>query len=165
MGYYVRAFCTASSPPPLQAVIDALAARGVALSAEGVTPEDLREADWEEAAIGFAPGQRPALVTCDRQTGAHNVLREEVEQFIEFVQDGPSSPERKRVIDHLRATKFIVACRLPEGAGEDDDRGCAASRAFLSYFVSHCGGMIQADGRGFYDDDRILLAVGEPAEK
>jgi hypothetical protein len=165
MGYYVRAFCTASQPPPLQVVLDALAASGVALSAEGVPPEDLREADWDEAAIGFAAGQPPALVTCDRQTGAHNLVREEVQQFIEFLQDAPASPERKRVVDHLRATKFIVACRLPESAADEEDGSCAAGRAFLSYFVAHCGGLVQADGRGFYEGDRIILAVGETTEK
>src|SRR5437762_1914758 len=89
MGYYTRAFCTASQPPPLQVVLEALTARGVVLAAEGATPEELREPDWEEAAIRFAPGRDPAQVTCDRETGAHNVLREEVQQFIEFLYDGP----------------------------------------------------------------------------
>jgi hypothetical protein len=165
MGYYVRAFCTASNPPPLQVVLDALAARGVEISAAEASVEDLRDPHWDEAPLAFGPGRRPALVTCDRETGAHNVLREEVQQFVEFLHDSPPSPERKRVVDHLRATKSIIACRMPEAAADDDDGGCQACRAFLSHFVAHCGGMVQIDGRGFYDGDRLLLAVGEAAEK
>jgi hypothetical protein len=161
MGYYVRAFCTASMAPPLGVVLNALAARGIVLAADAVPPEDLRASDWEEATLGFGPNQRRFVVTCDRETSpGHTVVREEVQQFIEFLQDGPPSPERKRVVDHLRATRFIIACRFPAAAAADDDEGgCAAGRGFLSYFVAHCGGLVQADGEGFYEGDRIVLAV------
>jgi hypothetical protein len=160
MGYYVRAFCTASVPPPLQAVLDAHSARGVSLAAD-TPPEDLRAPDWEEVALALGPGQPPVIVTCDRETTpGPTLMREEVQQFIEFLQDAPPSPARKRVVDHLRATRFIVACRLPGTASADDQAGgCAAGRAFLSYFVTHCGGLVQADGEGFYEGDRLLLAV------
>lgn len=163
MGYYVRAFCSASVPPPLAAVLDALAERGVHLAADAVPPEDLRASDWEEVTLGFGPKKRPFVVTCDREASAghtHTLMREEVQQFIEFLQDAPASPARKRVVDHLRATRFIIACRLPGAAPADDDEGgCAAGRAFLSYFVAHCGGLVQADGEGFYEGDRVVLAV------
>jgi hypothetical protein len=159
MGYYVRAFCTASASPPLQAVLDELAARGVALSADGVGPEDLRAPDWEEVAL-VGTSQRRVVVTCDRENVAgQDLLREEVQQFIEFLQDAPPSHERKRVVDHLRATRFIVACRLPAVAAAEDEAGCAVGRAFLAYFVAHCGGLVQADGEGFYEGDRLVIAV------
>jgi hypothetical protein len=161
MGYYVRAFCTASMSPPLGMVLNALAARGIVLAADAVPPEDLRASDWEEVSLGFGPHKRPFVVTCDRETSAGQTLvREEVQQFIEFLQDAPPSPARKRVVDHLRATRFIVACRFPAAAAADDlEGGCAAGRAFLSYFVAHCGGLVQADGEGFYEGDQIILAV------
>jgi len=161
MGYYVRAFCTASMAPPLGVVLNALTARGIAIAADAVPPEDLRASDWEEATLGFGPNRRSFVVTCDRETSpGHTLVREEVQQFIEFLQDGPPSPERKRVVDHLRATRFIIACRFPAAAAADDDEGgCAAGRGFLSYFVAHCGGLVQADGEGFYEGDRIVLAV------
>jgi len=154
MGQYVRAFCTAPSSPPLDAILERLAGRGVRLVPTDTDPHEVRSAEWEEVALADGSGRPPMLVTCgrDHRSGLNHV-REELQGFIEFLRDVPASSERQRVLDHLRATKFIVACQLPE----DDLAG--AARAFLSYFEESCGGLVQADGEGFYDGDHLLLPV------
>jgi len=40
-----------------------------------------------------------------------------------------------------------------------DDDGYNALGNVLSYFVENAGGMIQADGEGFYDGDRVTVAL------
>jgi hypothetical protein len=43
--------------------------------------------------------------------------------------------------------------------GDIDDDGYTAAGVFLSYFVDHCGGLIQADGEGFYERERLLVEL------
>jgi hypothetical protein len=158
MGYFVRAFCSAATSPPLDHVLQALGARGVTLAPESGDPGDLREPDWEELAISWA-ADRPALqLTCSREDGSgRGELREEIQQFMDFVRDAPESGERRRVLDHLRATRFVVACQVPD---ENDERGHAAALALVSFFARHGKGLTQIDGKGFFDGDALLL----PAE-
>jgi hypothetical protein len=40
-----------------------------------------------------------------------------------------------------------------------DDDGYNAVATFLRYFVEYCGAMIQADGEGFYEGDRVLVEL------
>jgi hypothetical protein len=39
------------------------------------------------------------------------------------------------------------------------DEGYNANGDFLTYFVEHCGAMIQADGEGFYEGHNVILAL------
>jgi len=51
---------------------------------------------------------------------------------------------------------FIIASQL---LNDIEDDGYNANGWFLDYFVQHCGGMIHADGEGFYDGDKIILEM------
>ena len=84
-------------------------------------------------------------------------VRDEVQEFIEFVEDTDDSGARERVLKHLRSTKFVIACQLPTSDIEDD--GYDANDTLLSYFEKHCGGMIQADGEGFYDGNSLVVKL------
>jgi hypothetical protein len=61
------------------------------------------------------------------------------------------------VIVHLNSTRFIVACQLP--STDIDDDGFDANGEFLNYFVERCGGMIQADGEGFYEGHEVVVPL------
>jgi hypothetical protein len=60
------------------------------------------------------------------------------------------------VTNHLEASKAVVAVQL---LGDVEDDGFGAVVHFLAYFVEHCGGLVQADGEGFYDGDDLLVAL------
>jgi hypothetical protein len=60
-------------------------------------------------------------------------------------------------LEHLAATAFVIACQLPSSDIEDD--GYNVNGHFLTFFVEHCGGMIQADGEGFYEGDKLILLL------
>ena len=66
---------------------------------------------------------------------------------------------KKRVLDHLKATRFIIALRLPKA--DMDDAGWDANGQILTYFLDHCGALIQADGEGFYEGSKLILELGE----
>lgn len=61
------------------------------------------------------------------------------------------------MLRHLGQTRFTVACQLP--TSDIDDDGYDAVGAFLEYFVTHSGGMIQADGEGFYRGNRLIVEL------
>jgi hypothetical protein len=40
-----------------------------------------------------------------------------------------------------------------------DDDGYEAAGAVLSFYVEACGGLIQADGEGFYDGEHVIVQL------
>ena len=158
MGQYLRAFCTATVAPPLHSVLGSLADAGLGWMADA-RGEELRSREWDQVKLRHPDSGRRLLITCDcdDDPSGQDFVREQIEEFIEFVQGAASSPGRKRVLHHLRSTKFIVACEIAAGG---DPTSAAVGRAVLSYFVRECGGLVQIDGEGFFDGDRLLL----PAE-
>ena len=158
MAYYLRAFCTSDATPPLDEILEwARAERGVTLAAEanagGVT---LDSRDWRHAAISYAEGKLPLLVEIDAVANQDDAGSEEIEEFLNLVENA-ASPSKNVVIEHLRRTKMIVALALP--TPDVDEAGYEAAAAFLDYFVAHSGGLVQADGEGFYDGNVLLLEL------
>ena len=172
MGYYVRAFCTNPKVPDLTsiqawlrqrqsaAIIDdpnhAVEAAQAGESRPSVL--DLATSDWEQVAIAYRAGKLPILAECNRDDGTdESLMREEIAEFVEFIGEPGRSAARQRVLEHLVATRFVISCQLPTSDIEDD--GLDANGDFLSFFVEHCGGMIQADGEGFYDGDEVIVPL------
>jgi hypothetical protein len=60
------------------------------------------------------------------------------------------------VLDHPGQTRAVVSARL---LGDIDNDGQTAAGVVLVYYVEHCGGLIQADGEGFYEGDRVILEL------
>lgn len=158
MGYYVRAFCTTGEPPPIRPILDFAKGRGFVV--EGVSnATGLDDPAWERAAVLYKTGKSPILLEINREQAGENgsLFREEIEEFLEFLEDTPNNGKRKRVERHLRDTRFIVAAQL--ATSDIDDDGYNALGYMLRYFVEHNGGMIQADGEGFYDGDEVIIAL------
>lgn len=123
--------------------------RGVHLEAPSA---DLDAPGWEQAEIVYKSDRQPFVA--ELNTG--ELLREELEEFFEFLEDVADSPEKQKVLDHLEQSKAVVAAQL---LGDVDDDGYTAAGTFLTYFVEHAGGLIQADGEGFYEGDRLIVEV------
>lgn len=149
MGYYLRAFCTSADIPPLRTIFDWAEKQGVRLEA----PEtDVDATGWEQAEVIYQPERSPIVA----ETNTGELLHEEVEEFVDFLEDVDDSPEKQKVLDHLEQSKAVVAAQL---LGDIDDDGYTAAGEFLTYFVEHCGGLIQADGEGFYEGDKLIVEV------
>ena len=148
MPYYVRCFCTSTEVPTINTVLAALRDRGFDLTAQVEDQTALDSPHWNEFELTYKPGRKPILVECNRDDGEDSLCREECDEFIDDFLGPAGLPARDRVAAHLRATRFTIACHL---LMDIDDAGYAANGEFLHYFVMHCGGMVQADGEGFYD--------------
>ena len=56
----------------------------------------------------------------------------------------------------LRASRAVVSAQL---FSDIDDDGYDAVGIVLDCFVERCGGIIHADSEGFYDRDRLIVAL------
>jgi hypothetical protein len=148
MGYFLRTFCTSDELPPLQTVLVWAEAHGVSL--ETTSAADGR--DWEQVEVSYSPDAAPFII--EANTG--DLLTDEVAEFVDFLEDVDDSPEKQKVLDHLHRSKAVVAAQL---LGDVPDDGFDPVGTFLAYFVENCGVMIQADGAGFYEGERLIVEL------
>lgn len=159
VGYYVRAFCTKGEPSPLRPVLEYAAECGAYLALDPpVSESSLDEGSWEQVGIAYKDHKAPILFEINRGDGTdESVMREEIEEFIELLEDVRNTRNRRRVEKHLRSTRFIVAAQLP--SSDIDEDGYAALGHVLTYFVNNSGAMIQADGEGFYEGGKVIVEL------
>jgi hypothetical protein len=157
--YWIRVFCTEESPPILREILDWAAARGITLDVDReLTPDvNLDSPEWAQVAIRYHEGKLPFLSEVTRRGDPDLDIDEEIEEFVEFLEDVPDWPAKQKVLDHLGRTSFIVGNQIP--TSDFDDEGYNAVGEFNRYFVANHGGMIQADGEGFYEDDTLIVDV------
>ena len=118
--------------------------------------ELLDDASWSEAEVVYKAGKQPLLVDVSRASSGDELLSDEVEEFVEFLEDVDDSPGKQKVLAHLADSRAVVGLQL---LGDVDDDGYNAAGTFLCFFVEHCGAMIQGDGEGFYEGDRVILEL------
>jgi hypothetical protein len=161
MAYWMRVFCTEGAPPPLEEVCAWTAAQGQHLRPGEVTasPEH-SSGSWSHVAIEYRDGKLPffaEITSVDDPEG-----RKEVEEFVEVIAETAESPERRRALEHLERTRFILANEIP--TSDFDEHGFDAVGEFMRFFVEHNGGMIQADGEGFYEGDQLVVRLASDTE-
>ncbi|MBW3623203.1 MAG: hypothetical protein KY468_07305 [Armatimonadetes bacterium] len=156
MGYYVRVFCTGSEIPPLNAVLEWCAKEGVELKPDEHSGDvDLTSPGWYAIGLLYKEENSPLVVDLNRGVGIVDCLfQAEINEFLESLEEAEDSSGRSKVLSHLKSSKYIVAVQL---LNDIDDDGFHALDTFTRYFVEKCGGMVQADGEGFYDGDRLIL--------
>ncbi len=156
MAYLMRVFCTSGSPPALDDIFDWVSRRGTRLWIDDRVPNvDPASVSWEQAAIGYRQGKTPFLAEVNHTSDSD--AKEEVEEFTELLADVPDTPHRRNVLSRLERTTFIVANQIPTVDFEDD--GYDAAGEFMLFFVEHNGGIIQADGEGFYDGQELIVEL------
>ena len=160
MGYFVRAFCIRGELPTLRSVLASAAARGTRLALDPTisSPAALEGSDWTHVGIAYKDNKAPILLEVNRDTGEpDSSVREEIEEFPEFLEDAPRNRHRRRIAKHLKNTRFILAARLP--TTDIDEAGYVALGHVLDYFVDHNGAIIQADGEGFYEGRKLVVEL------
>lgn len=156
MPYYVRAFCTSGDVPAISKVLEVVLAGGVAVTAELDDEISLSSADWEQCWLNYGIEKQPIVVECNMDEGEGSLCKDECAEFIEKLNELKDSPSRNRCINHLKKVKFIIVCQL---LSDIDEEGFTVNDAFLDYFVDHCGGMMHAEGEGFYDNGKLIVPI------
>ena len=160
MGNYIRAFCVGEEVPSITKLVQWLATREVAVKVQDGDPMKMQSRGWEQVSLVYKEGKLPIIARCSRTDAKNSEAADELKGFIERLGAVGKNKVKKRVVDHLKATRFIVALRLPKA--DMDDAGWDANGQILTYFLDHCGALIQADGEGFYEGSKLILEM--PAE-
>ena len=157
MGYYIRAFCALGDAPPLREVLDFAREKGSSIHLDPrVNDAQASDPAWRQAGLRYKDDKLPILLEVNQNEG-DSLVRQEIDEFLESLQDAPRSKAREKVEDQLRATRFVVAAQLQ--TSDIDDDGYNANGWVMRYFVERHAGMIQADGEGFYDGDRLIVPL------
>jgi hypothetical protein len=152
MSYFLRAFCREACDHSSSAVL--LYVQNEGLRVEPATAAQVSTGEsWRSLEVRCTDG---TIFTLVRDTLADDGLREELEEFIELVEDLPDSAGQRAVLEDLRRTEMVVAAELPGSATDDAIRSAAKC---IQYFVEFCRGRFQADGEGFYENGHLILDV------
>lgn len=153
MPYYVRAFCKSETLPTIEEIESTLKSNYPDIRIE---TEDERVGKWENAEYYYKNGNEPVIVECSFKEGSESLATEECGEFIEEIGSPGLSLAKRKVIDHLKNTKYIISCQL---LNDIDDDGYHLNGELLNLFVDKYGGIIQADGEGFYSGHKIIVEL------
>lgn len=160
MAFATRVFCRASFAPSVSALLFWLHQHEVpAVVVGGRSSGDLLSPFWSEIELGYDAAEPPfRVLACHADGDGAGRLREEVADFLEDLADVPPGPARDQVEKQIQATRLLIVIEFPpEGVTQ---RGYETNGWLMALFVENAGGMVQADGIGFYDeDDELLLAM------
>jgi hypothetical protein len=153
MGYYTRVFCTSDAVPTVKAVEAALhdSLPSIRLIDQARDASRLLEAD-----LVYDPAKKPVAIEVGVNEGPDSLAAEECEEFVEEIGPIGRSAVKRRLVKHLRKTKFIVRCQL---FSDIDDAGYEANGQLMDYFVNEHGGLVHADGEGFYEGTKLVLEL------
>ena len=152
MPYHVRAFCTDEFRPSIDELEAALKRDNPAARFE--TDDERTSADWCHAYFYYKEGKEPVVVEVNVDDSGESLAAEECREFADEIGRPGISLSERRVLSHLTHTQFIVCCQLKS---DIDDDGYRWNGELLNYYVMNHGGMIHADGEGFYDGDKIIV--------
>ena len=157
MGYYVRAFCTSDKKPTIRQVLDHINQSGHDFIAQtNLTDSELSVDTWTSFELTYKKDRLPILVECNHINDDDGLAKEEINEFIDDL--GPAgffAGKKKKVIQHLQTCKYIITNQL--ATSDFEDIGYDANGEFLKYFVSNHGGLIHADGEGFYEGTDVIV--------
>lgn len=168
MTYYLEAFCTETEVPSRGEILAWAKGRqpwiGFLPPGETPMPQQLEDRVWNASAV-FYDRDAAFVVDIYRASEPDMVLGKDifsslVNQFHRSVERLPPSPQRDNVLSHLERSRFVVSVSIPLSQFGDDERAWEAVSLFLDYFAERRGGLVHAEGEGFYDrNGRLIVKV------
>jgi len=151
--YYTRVFCTSTKVPSLAEVGEMLRPQFSEIRFD--TDDPLDSVAWTNAELHYATDKQPIVLEVNRNDGPDSLAVEESQEFIEEI-GSMESPESADIISHLENIGFILSCQLLSDIGE---LGFEVNGELMESFVKRCGGLVQADGEGFYKGPDLVLEM------
>ena len=145
MGYYMRFIVADDRPVTITDVRAGLSSASHEYELVG---------DDTEATVTFR-GHRVGHLTLN--VPGDGLFDAERAELLGFAEDGEGGG-KARVLDVLRAARGIVAVQVLFGDG-DTERTLAALDPLWRWLDANRVGLLQADGEGYYGDNRLILAT------
>lgn len=153
MPYYVRAFCNSSTVPTVSELEKELKSEYPSIRFE---TEDSRDGKWEQVEYFYKEDKQPIVVEFNYNDGPESLVAEECDEFINEIGSPGLSMSKRKVLNHLKNTKYIISCQL---LNDIDDDGYDLNGELLNIFANKYDGLIQADGEGFYKGHKLIVEL------
>ena len=154
MGYYTRVFCKSETAPSFKDLHEYMSGLNSVYRLEGTVDDNN---SWFDFELHYKEGKLAILVELNHINEKGDLGSEEVEEFLEEIGSPGLSLRKIKVIRHLKQTKYIICNQLP--TSDIDDDGYSANGEFMKFIVDNYQGMFQADGEGFYENNKIVLEL------
>jgi hypothetical protein len=146
MGYYIRVLATDATPITVDELLPCLPVRpAVELTVDAGNP-----AVWSQLVLRHVSGQEIAVIEKD-DVVAGQLGADEIAEFIEEISDAQPVSAARWLAQYLPRVKTIYAFQLLNGTDVDD--GWSAVHALQGRIWAKRGGILQADGEGFSNED------------
>jgi hypothetical protein len=155
MGYYTRVFCKSAEVPSVNMIFSYLNKLGNNSFVPEDYFEDMNSTDWRSFSLKYKTGRLPLLIELNKIADEDSLAKEEIDEFLEEIGSPGFSFNKRKVVSHLKATKYVIASQL--ATSDIDNDGYNANGEFLKYFADNFEGLIQADGEGFYNDSKLII--------
>jgi len=147
MPYFTRIFGADERVPSFQALRDAVAQWTATVQTEDDEPE------WEVAELLYDEEALP--VDIERYLPATDGLFEEdIQEFRASVEGMEEGSARDRILELFQTTRQIISFRVPD---EADDTVFGPLNAAMDALYQYVGGLIHAEGEGFYEGTDLIL--------
>ena len=157
MSYYTRVFCSSKSKPRVNEIIESINSKGFKVKIN-ISNDNFDDIDWTNFELYYDSNRLPLLIELNEKGDSDGLAKEEIAEFIEFVGK-PSFFElnKKKVINHLNNTEYIVCIQIP--TSDIVDEGFDVNGELMSFFERNFSGMTQADKEGFYINNKLILKI------
>jgi len=146
MGYYIRVLATDATPVTFEELLSCFLVK----PAVELTIEAGNQAAWSQLVLRHASGREIAVIE-KNDVIAGALGAEEVAEFIEEISDAQPRSAARWLTQYLARVKTIYAFQLVGGTDVDD--GWSAVHALQGRIWGRRGGILQADGEGFSNED------------
>lgn len=157
MGYYTRVFCSSKNKPKIKDILESLKSNGFAVESD-LDEDDLDSSEWTNFELNYDPERLPLLVELNEKGKSDGLVEEEILEFTQFVGK-PNLLEfnKKKVINHLKNTDYIICIQLP--TSDIIDEGYNMNGELMAYVERNFSGMTQVDREGFYLNNKLLVKI------
>jgi hypothetical protein len=147
VGYYIRILSPSASVPSVAQLKAALTRTKLAGTLNVASGTD---SDWAQVILSHKKG--PEIANIERNCAASNdLVSKEIAEFLEEIADCKPSTAAAWLAEYLTTVKTIYAFQLL--AGTDVKNGWAILGEVRDSIHTQVGGIIQADGEGFSDEE------------
>ncbi len=147
MAYYIRVLSPLETPVSLE-VLRQAAGADVVVDAD--VSADSQEGNWRQLVIGYADGTEVCIVERDGLDG--DLVADEVDEFLQEIESCEPRSAAGWLASYLPRVQTIYAIQILNAVYERPN-GWEILRAVQGAIWNAAGGIIQADGEGFSNED------------
>lgn len=155
MAYSIRSFCRSSDTPTIKELVYWAKQSWRQIHVEEMPEQMWYTHDWDSYSFTYANDKTPIEVTLHQVKEQDGLAKKKIDKELHKLGAPGLSFRKRRVIRHLKGSRFIVTFRIP--STDIDDDGYFAIEEMLNYLVKNYRGLTHTDDEGFYKGKKVFV--------